>query len=164
MSIQENQISDLIDGGLIAQKELEERIKEIHINWGMTSKSRYELIKLIEDSNLDKYNIQEMFMAYNDGVSDENRFQTEKNYNRTKAIDWIKTFKKCPYKVNDKNRFSEKEIVKQHLDKLYETKLQGSYKVNALDEFIRQFEEEITDSWSALDFLKYLKENDLQIL
>ena len=43
------------------------------------------------------YTEQEMLMAYNDGSFDEYRFQTEKNYNRVKAVDWIKSFKKSPF-------------------------------------------------------------------
>ena len=127
MSIQENQISDLMDGGLISKKEL-----------------------------LDKYlyNKKEMLLAYEDGRLDENRFQTEKNYNRVKASDWIKNFKRCPY---------EKEIIKQHLDYICENWMETSEQ-DILPTFIRQFTEEITDSWSVLEFLKYLKENDFQIL
>ncbi len=59
---------------------------------------------------------------------------------------------------------TEKNIIKEHLDTIVKTYLYEQSDVDALSYFIRQFEEEITDSWSVLEFLKYLKDNDFQIL
>lgn len=132
----------------IQETELDEKIKKILITWGTTSKARYELIKLLDDN---QFNEKEMLMAYNEGSNDEYRFQTEKEYNRIKAIDWIKNFKRCPF-------------IKDHLDTIVKKYLSEQSNVDALPSFIRQFEEEITDTWSVLEFLKYLKDNDFKIL
>lgn len=145
----------------IQETELDEKIKKILITWGTTSKARYELIKLLDDN---QFNEKEMLMAYNEGSNDEYRFQTEKEYNRIKAIDWIKNFKRCPFKVEHKHYVLEKDIIKDHLDTIVKMYLSEQSNVDALPSFIRQFEEEITDTWSVLEFLKYLKENDFQIL
>lgn len=59
---------------------------------------------------------------------------------------------------------TEKEIIKDHLDAVINRYLAHKSDVDALPYFIRQFEEETTDTWSALDILKYLKDNDFQIL
>lgn len=59
---------------------------------------------------------------------------------------------------------TEKEIIKDHLDEVVNRYINHERDVDALPYFIKQFKEEITDSWSALDILNYLKDNDFQIL
>jgi len=56
---------------------------------------------------------------------------------------------------------------KNILDKAIENDKSDEMKImnkDFTDLFIRQFKEEITDNWTALDFLMYLKYNDFKIV
>lgn len=59
---------------------------------------------------------------------------------------------------------TEKEIIRDHLDTMCDKWLGVIDAPDALPYFIRQFEDEVTDTWSALDLLYYLRDNDFQIL
>lgn len=129
MSIQENQISDQIDGGLLYKKEIVNYLDEI----------------LKQNKNDKQQTDYQLFLL--------KRTFPDKSHFYQRCRDLLSTSEK-----------TEKDIIKDHLDTIVKTYLYEQSNVDALPYFIRQFEEEITDTWSVLEFLKYLKDNDFQIL